>query len=744
MRIVFARRKVFTVVTSTLVVGIVTFVGAAWRGSAHGATITASYESGHLDVSINGYGTSGMGTFRLGDAGIGHVALCVEANERHSTDTDAYSPVENRLVSAELDSLVWLVSQMPMVDPDTGVAAAALAWFYSGAQRNIGVPVWADGNRDFAAMSPAEPERWDALAPYQLSHLIGLSAEGVDLDTAERRVFELYEASARLAGPWTLSQVNGRFRLAGPAGGIGGHTVTVTVRDHTGSPTTTIDLVTDADGWVSPSVAAMPSGGSVMATTTGPGVHREWDGSGDIQRLVTAVDMPVFAEYSVPAAPGHLLVVKQATDPTIAVSGATFALLDGNSAEFERVTTGTSGEARFAPVDPAAHGGPYIVREISAPPGLLRSAPDQSVPSLSADLDAPTTIIMTDAPRTVPIQIQKRLSVDDVGPPDKSGFDFVVVRLDDGLATRVVTDETGVSQTIELALGEYSVCEQGVPAWAGSLVDGGCVGLAITIELLDQYDAAIDQYPALRPPFAVEYINEVVAPSISTRATDHADGDRLLEATGGLVVDVVTLSGLIPGTAYVISGELVPPGASSTNVSDAEGTTSQSDTARSTAHTEFTATAEDEEHVVTFDVPALDAGRYVIVERLWVSSRLVAEHADFADEMQTIEILPPVTTTAATSTIPTTTAPVTTITVPAVATTTSSTTTPPTTSTTLAETTTTVQPVPPITKPPSPPTLPTTGVAGTDHLLRLGDIALVVGLGLVAMTRLIPRRAQRS
>jgi hypothetical protein len=45
------------------------------RGTA--ATITASYESGHPDVSINDYRTRAMGTFRLDDGGTSRFALCI-------------------------------------------------------------------------------------------------------------------------------------------------------------------------------------------------------------------------------------------------------------------------------------------------------------------------------------------------------------------------------------------------------------------------------------------------------------------------------------------------------------------------------------------------------------------------------------------------------------------------------------------------------------------------------------------
>ena len=740
-------------VSVSLAVGLAVFA-MAW-GRAQSATITASYESGYLDVSLNGYGATGMGTFRLDDAGAGHVALCIEADERHSTDADAYAPEENRFQSAELDTLVWLIARMPSVDSDSGVAAAALAWYYSGALRNIGVPVWADGHRDFADISPVDPERWDSLRPYNLSHLIGLRAEGMDLDTAERRVVELFDTVARLAGPWQLIDSDGRFQLTGPAGPISGHMVRIEVRDHTGTSTSTADLVTDANGSVTPAFTAMAAGGSVHASTTSPGTHREWDGPGEVQRLITATERPLSVDRRVPPQPGHLLVVKQSSDPTIGVADAVFELLDNNQSVVERVSTAADGRATFAPVDPSIHPAPYTLREVSAPAGLLVSAPNQVLPTLSARSNDPTTVVMTDAPRTVPIEVVKEFSIEGVGPPDRSGFEFDLVRISDGLTTRLVTDASGRSQRVDIAIGDYTVCETKVPAWASALVDGGCVTLAVTLGTIDEYDEAVGPLAPERPAYPVPYVNNVVGPSIMTQAHDRADGDRLLAATGGATIDVVTMTGLIPGTTYVLSGELVPPGGTPTPASE-DVPMSSVDTARVTAHTEFTATLSSEAHQVEFAVPALAAGRYVIVERLWVGNRVVAEHADLTDDLQTIVIQPPAVV-ATTSTVPVTTVPPTTIAPVGPETTPPPTTPPPTTSPTIIPSTTTPLPTTTVTTvlptrvtvattsttvaPPVVPQLPKAGAGGgASHLVRLADIALLLGVGLIVMTRVVPRR----
>jgi hypothetical protein len=117
------------------------------RAPAEAATITISYAAGHRDVTINGYGTPALGTFTLRDADEETVALCVEADSSHTTIRDAYSLVPNRVSSPELDALLWMLGDGTALDANTATAAAALAWYYADAQRNIGVPVWADGTR---------------------------------------------------------------------------------------------------------------------------------------------------------------------------------------------------------------------------------------------------------------------------------------------------------------------------------------------------------------------------------------------------------------------------------------------------------------------------------------------------------------------------------------------------------------------------------------------------------------------
>ena len=220
------------------------------------------------------------------------VALCVEADSSHTTIHDAYALVPNRVTSPELDALLWMLGDGAALDADTATAAAALAWYYADAQRNIGVPVWADGTRAFARITPASPEPWDALARFSLAHPIGLRSGTTDLDGAERRVVELYRQAAALAGPWTLiaDAAGHRVRLTGaqrrdrrPRGRRSRRRPRRRAGERDGDDRRR--RLGDADR--SPTC---PTARTVTATVAAPGVHREWDGAPGVQRMVTATD----------------------------------------------------------------------------------------------------------------------------------------------------------------------------------------------------------------------------------------------------------------------------------------------------------------------------------------------------------------------------------------------------------------------------------------------------------------------
>ena len=674
--------------------------GAGERAAA--ATITASYESGRAGVIINGYGTRAMGTFRLQDGAEHHLALCVEADAAHSTVSDAYRRVTSSIDDARLDALLWWLDEQASIDDDTAVAASALAWFYAGARRSIGPPVWSDGTRGFAPITPESPEPWDALAPFTMSHPVGLSLPGTQLDAAERRVAELHRTATRLSGRWQLDLTAGAgtadVRLSVDGAPLAGRPIEVAVEPGGGAAITRT-LRTDTDGRVSLDVPGAPDGYHLTATTAAPGPHQEWDGTGSVQRMATPTARVVSASASRGPDGGHLVVRKLSTDPTIGVEGAVFDLVDATGAVVATASTDADGIARFVDVDRAAHRGPFTIVETQAPPGLIASPTPVAVERLGLDRSDPAVVTVTNAPATSEVLIRKRLSLDAVGPDDRSGFGFTVRRRGDGTEHRLVTDATGIAGPIDLAVGTYEVCESDVPEWAAGLVDTGCRQIEIT---LDRIGSRIE----------VDYLNDVPPPSIDTWVSDPDDGDPTLGVDQGSVVDRVRLDGLVPGTPYRLRGELVDA---------ADGTPTGF-----VGWVEFTADDPTARLDVVLEHDGLSPGAWVVVEDLYVGEVLVARHADLRDLDQTVTIVTPPTTT--TTTIATTTTTTTTA-VPATSTVATST----TTSTTVRATTSTVA-----ARPPS--TLPPTGSDALGSALRLGDLGFVLGVGLFAIAGLAPAR----
>lgn len=468
------------------------------RAPVEAATITVAYAAGHRDVTINGYGTPALGTFMLRDGGNDMVALCVEADSHHTTARDAYSLVPNRVSSPELDVLLWLLGSGTGLDADTATGAAALAWYYGGAKRNIGVPVWADGSKAFAPVTPTSPEAWNALARFSLAHPVGLRSGVTDIDGAERRVFELHQQARALAGPWSLTAdpAGRRVRLTGAAGAIAGRDVTFTIAAP-GTAESSTTATTDAGGWATPTLPDLADGGTISATVSAPGVHREWDGAPGVQRMVTAITTTVSTTFAIAPVPRFVTVRKTSSDPAFTVDGAEFALLGANGV-IANATTGTDGMASFPPVDPATAPGPYAVRELTPPPGLLASPSDTPVPAPSHDRAHPTVVEIADEPARVPVRIRKLFS-EPIDAADLSGFVFTVRRTDGGLDDQVVTDVDGLTDTARLTIGDFEVCETTTPGWASGFEDGGCIHVAIALGDLGRTDPIVYQYLNIVP-----------------------------------------------------------------------------------------------------------------------------------------------------------------------------------------------------------------------------------------------------
>ena len=183
------------------------------------------------DLTVDGYGVSGLGFYRVTlDDGASALAVCVQADVGHSASAE-YVAEAPATITPELDYLLWRYAspERPEATNDQAAAINVLSWWYAGAQRRSGGPVWRDPS----------------------GSTIELDVVGVGrLDGIEAAVHALREEATRQRGPWALSDlasVDGvaRVRVIGPGGPISGAAVTFTSGD------ASLDAVTDADGLAS-------------------------------------------------------------------------------------------------------------------------------------------------------------------------------------------------------------------------------------------------------------------------------------------------------------------------------------------------------------------------------------------------------------------------------------------------------------------------------------------------------------
>lgn len=118
------------------------------------------------------------------------------------------------------------------------------------------------------------------------------------------------------------------------------------------------------------------------------------------------------------------------------------------------------------------------------------------------------------------------------------------------------------------------------------------------------------------------------APTVTTSATDKADGDRILAATGGTIVDTVTYANLVPGTAYTLDGELM---------NKATGQTTNMKTRKTFTPVAANGTVDQE-----FAVGSEQAGKTLVAyETVSAATGIVAQHRDINDAAQTITVQSP-------------------------------------------------------------------------------------------------------
>ena len=122
------------------------------------------------------------------------------------------------------------------------------------------------------------------------------------------------------------------------------------------------------------------------------------------------------------------------------------------------------------------------------------------------------------------------------------------------------------------------------------------------------------------------------APNLKTTALDKADGDHMVVAKGGTIVDTVAYHDAIPGKPYKVVGEMM------------DQVTGKPTGIKASA--KFTAKAESGTAKVVFTVPTGYAGRKLVAfETLYDGAKIVAEHKDIHDHSQTVWV-PKVATNA--------------------------------------------------------------------------------------------------
>ena len=119
-------------------------------------------------------------------------------------------------------------------------------------------------------------------------------------------------------------------------------------------------------------------------------------------------------------------------------------------------------------------------------------------------------------------------------------------------------------------------------------------------------------------------------PKIRTSAVDGLTKDHVGTVGNTSIVDTVTLNNLIPDQEYTIKGYIMSRDENGKYL-DGKGNTIE-------ATTTFTAEAETENHILTYniDASALEGKTLVIYEELYVNGVMVNSHRDINDEAQTI------------------------------------------------------------------------------------------------------------
>lgn len=115
--------------------------------------------------------------------------------------------------------------------------------------------------------------------------------------------------------------------------------------------------------------------------------------------------------------------------------------------------------------------------------------------------------------------------------------------------------------------------------------------------------------------------------TVGTTATDKADGDKELAPSGGVIADVISYTGLVPGTQYTASGELMDKATGAATGIKAETT--------------FTAATADGDVTVEFAVDGSWAGKDLVAFEVVTADGVeVARHTDLDSVAQTVSVVP--------------------------------------------------------------------------------------------------------
>ncbi|NEN05743.1 VaFE repeat-containing surface-anchored protein [Diaminobutyricibacter tongyongensis] len=352
-----------------------------------------------------------------------------------------------------------------------------------------------------------------------------------------------------------------------------------------------------------------------------------------------------------PVVPGAVELNK--VDPTnVPLEGAEFTIYDHLNAIHDSQVTDASGYARFSGLVP----GFYTVKETKAPNGFVASEAALAGYQVSVVSGETTKVKGSGSNGAIvnertPAAVEPSLKTTATNKADGSKNMLYV--------GGTITDT--VSYTGLTAGKQYKLVGQLMDKSTGRIIPGTSTNTMFTASAANgeqALDLTLPRGYAGKSIVVYEYLYEangttLVAehteigdagqtvtvnpgPTIGTTATNKAGGSHALTSDGGVIVDVVRYTGLIPGIKYTLRGELMDKATGQTS-----GITS--------SDLQFTPTSADGTISVEFIVDASLAGTTLVAyEWLYQGSSLEAQHTDIDSVEQSVGVNanPTVATTA--------------------------------------------------------------------------------------------------